>query len=74
MLQLACFLDGGLCLLAIGGGSLLLGALGIKIGGKGKTEHPHDDCDDCHLDTGCDDCNSQHVHCNDHCDVCKSDD
>lgn len=48
MIQLACFLDGGLCLVVIGGGSLLLGALGIKIGGKDKTKHPHEGCDGCH--------------------------
>jgi hypothetical protein len=45
MLQLACFVDGGLCIVAFFGVSGLLGWLGIR---KLKaTDHPHEDCGDC---------------------------
>ena len=47
MIQLACIFDGGLCIALICGGGALMGAFGIKFGGKGKTKHPHDDCNKC---------------------------
>ena len=47
MFQLACLLDGGLCVLAVCGGGFVLSALGITLGKK-KTKHPHKDCQDCH--------------------------
>lgn len=47
MIQLACIFDGGLCIVAIFGGTALLGALGIKIG---KTKSKSEDEKHTHFD------------------------
>ena len=53
MLQLACLVDGGLCVVAFVGVSSLLGWLGFTK--FGATKHPHDDCTECPDDHQTDD-------------------